>query len=579
MTASPDTGQAINIALTTCFNPEWTSTFDTNNGNNLNFTQQPSQDLLSTYVPQENELQVLTPAMEIPSRPDQPTVPGNNVPLQCPFNSDNASDDDNSPVSKRLRTTGINAGEHSNDITMTEISESASSPPTKAIEVTPDPRIRSNPSKDNRYSRADTGPFLVFVESLKQNIGRLHPMAIGKLLYCYNSALKHDIVNISANGKNRLKIELKSAAAANILIQSSVFASNDLEAYIPGFLIHRLGIIRDVDVSLSEEELERETCCPYPVIKVKRFTKRSNATDRELTPIPVCLFTFRSQVLPSHVTILGTRCPVAPYVAPVIQCRSCLRFGHRQNQCRSSVRCNRCSGPHPVEQCTESTLARCVHCQGEHVSTDRSCPEYTRQREMKQIAAQSYVNFSASQHDRSYSQATATIPQYMSHTEFPPLSGQSTQNYIPPPSPYAVMTPPVLQPIQPFQQQQQQQLPPSPPILVNTPHPNSPYPTPHRTQNPHHSEDPASLPRFPPPHQRTYAPQQRAIPPITHNPYPPQPHNKMAPTRPRYEVVIDQILQVILFIINGTQPSPIGLQQLEPLRALISNIFSADSPN
>ena len=62
----------------------------------------------------------------------------------------------------------------------------------------------------------------------------------------------------------------------------------------------------------------------------------------------------------------------------VVQCKRCQRYGHTQNYCNHNIRCAKCAGSHPTDQCTKSpeTPAKCIHCQGEHPSNYKRCLAY-----------------------------------------------------------------------------------------------------------------------------------------------------------------------------------------------------------
>ncbi|KAG0712491.1 hypothetical protein GWK47_018364 [Chionoecetes opilio] len=53
--------------------------------------------------------------------------------------------------------------------------------------------------------------------------------------------------------------------------------------------------------------------------------------------------------LPSRVCIGQLVFWPQPYLLPILRCPACLKVGHSVNTCRSSVRCGRCSGPHPSQ--------------------------------------------------------------------------------------------------------------------------------------------------------------------------------------------------------------------------------------
>lgn len=235
----------------------------------------------------------------------------------------------------------------------------------------------------NFYKRTDRGPYVVHMECMDRNIGRLHPMALGKLLHISLPEIKQDILNISSMGKTKVKVELKSPEKANFLVTSELLKTKKIEAYIPSFVVHKMGVIRHVEINLDEAEILEVIQSPFPVIGVRRFMK--NYGKDQLAKLQTCLLTFDSQVLPEAVSIHGARCSVEPYVPSVRQCFNCLRYGHISKQCRSQTRCGKCGGPHSMATCS-SPIIICIHCRGQHQTTDRSCPEYRIRRRAQDLA-------------------------------------------------------------------------------------------------------------------------------------------------------------------------------------------------
>ncbi|CAH1108065.1 unnamed protein product [Psylliodes chrysocephalus] len=65
------------------------------------------------------------------------------------------------------------------------------------------------------------------------------------------------------------------------------------------------------------------------------------------------------------------------------QCHNCLLYGHRINQCRGKAKCIKCGKSHE----SDVTCSRyCIYCKStEHSSNEFNCPEYNRQKEIKQL--------------------------------------------------------------------------------------------------------------------------------------------------------------------------------------------------
>lgn len=252
------------------------------------------------------------------------------------------------------------------------------------------------------YENKDDGPFYVFVESESGNAGRMHPMALGKLLKKYFP--NTEILSLVKNGANRIKIQVSSRDKANEIIQSNFLKQEHLKAYVPRFILFRQGIIRNVDTSLTTEDLMEEMKPLYSVditvTAVRRFTRKVINTDGspEYKPTGTIQVTFRGQSLPTHVSIYYVRCEVEKYVPKVLQCSKCLRFGHTDRNCKGKVRCSICAENHADSDCIKNVSeAKCVHCKGQHSSRvnfkNPVCPELEKQKSIKNLMVAENITF------------------------------------------------------------------------------------------------------------------------------------------------------------------------------------------
>lgn len=247
---------------------------------------------------------------------------------------------------------------------------------------------------NNRYASQDRGPFSLYVEALNRN--RLHAMAIGKLLRNNFSNFYSRIVLIKSIGFNRVKIVINSSFdEANELLKSGIWSSNNLICFIPGFFLFKKGVVRNVDSTLSEGEIVEFAESDCEIIEARRIFKFKELSDKSRirVPTPVIIISFRGQVLPCDVKILGVRCRVEQYQQRIVQCYSCLRYGHSNRVCKNKIRCELCAGEHPSRSCQGNAIS-CVFCGQGHKSTDSAnCPEYARQQNIKLLMLSQSISF------------------------------------------------------------------------------------------------------------------------------------------------------------------------------------------
>lgn len=114
----------------------------------------------------------------------------------------------------------------------------------------------------------------------------------------------------------------------------------------------------------------------------------------EFTPIETVVLTFDGQILPKRVFMCYNSLPVDLYIFPTIQCFNCCRYGHIRSQCRSTPKCFKCGQGHSGDSCSvEEDSVFCCQCLGSHFATSRKCPEYSRQKSIKESMAKNCISY------------------------------------------------------------------------------------------------------------------------------------------------------------------------------------------
>ncbi|CAH1636907.1 unnamed protein product [Spodoptera littoralis] len=271
----------------------------------------------------------------------------------------------------------------------------AGSPP---ISQNNPPKLAKSTHGRQCYTARDNPPYIVYV-SLKdsQTSGTtLHPVKFGMFL------MKHNINNVKIGGvkrlgRNRVSVEFVSHQDANSFLVNGMVAQNYVTS-IPQFNITRMGIVRDVPVEWSEDEIIGNIRVPAgcgAVIKARRMNRRVTSTNgTEWKPTQTVVLTFDGQTLPKKVFCFYSALPVELYSYPTIQCYNCCRFGHTRTLCRSKPRCFRCGQDHPGDGCQISAeTAHCINCNGNHFANDKACPELGRQKSIKALMAEKSISY------------------------------------------------------------------------------------------------------------------------------------------------------------------------------------------
>jgi hypothetical protein len=246
------------------------------------------------------------------------------------------------------------------------------------------------------YSPDSEEPFIVHVENKpgeSGNVGRMHPLTLGKKLF--EGKIK-GIKEVKHSNRNRVVCTFDSASTANQFVCSNFANDNNSIVYIPSYQLERVGLIRYVDISLSEDEIltNLQNSNGIKIVSVKRITKViiDSEGQKSVKPTSLVSIKFQGKRLPDYVFLFYNRCPVEPYVSNPIICFKCIRFGHTSKNCKSSLRCPNCSCQHDKQSCDRADNPKCLFCGGPHSSLDRSCPEYGIQKQIKECMA--YRNMS-----------------------------------------------------------------------------------------------------------------------------------------------------------------------------------------
>lgn len=252
--------------------------------------------------------------------------------------------------------------------------------------------------KKNVYSHNDQGPFVVFMETLIVNkeTKTINDIRVGKLMKVKN--LTNDIIELRQTGRHRIKISFSNKNSANKLINDINLVTDNFKAFIPSQFIQRIGIIKNIETDISNDDLIDNTRCPdkIQIKETNRFFKtvKINGKEDQKIPLTTVKIIFNGQKLPEFIYIYNVKRKVQPYIFSVTQCFKCLRYGHTKKNCKSkTTNCQNCGEIHDATKGKCERPTRCVNCKEQHISVNNECTEYIRQRAIKNIMSLKNLSF------------------------------------------------------------------------------------------------------------------------------------------------------------------------------------------
>ena len=115
-----------------------------------------------------------------------------------------------------------------------------------------------------------------------------------------------------------------------------------------------------------------------------------------ITPTDNVILTFDATDLPPAVTVGYTRVRVRVFVPNPMRCFKCQRFGHTKLNCRNHSVCAKCASTGHLDKECESETLKCVNCSADqrpHSSFDKTCPSFTKEKEINAIKATRNISF------------------------------------------------------------------------------------------------------------------------------------------------------------------------------------------
>lgn len=260
--------------------------------------------------------------------------------------------------------------------------------------VTQNTGTNQQKSQENyTYTHRDSAPYRIYVELKKKDEEkRINKFSLGSMIRGMNEYRRH-VTDMKYVGNNKILVFINSFLKANSLMETLNKDGSLYKAYIPRHLVTITGVVSGIPTDIMEEEIEADIESEFPIVGVRRLTRNDNGDRVPTTRVSI---TFRAHELPKQVKIFCCRSSVRPFFQKVVICTKCLRFNHREQNCRGYQRCYKCTKQHETreefESCKEEV--KCASCRKSgHSTMDPSCPEKQRQEKIKNMMARKCVTY------------------------------------------------------------------------------------------------------------------------------------------------------------------------------------------
>lgn len=218
--------------------------------------------------------------------------------------------------------------------------------------------------------------------------------ALAKLLQDH---VIEDISKIKYVSTSKLLITFDKMSSADKFLHTKAFSDMEWNRHKTAEVGVSYGVIKNVEMDLSEEDILRQVSSPIEIMSSKRLNRRNmEETDGGgaalWVPSESIRLGFKGTSVPPYVFIHKIRIKVEQYIFPVTQCGRCWKFGHMTRFCPSKkIICPKCTKKH--ESC-ETESFKCVNCHGPHMAMNKSCPNFKKERKIREIMSEFNVTYS-----------------------------------------------------------------------------------------------------------------------------------------------------------------------------------------
>ena len=221
---------------------------------------------------------------------------------------------------------------------------------------------------------------------------KLSPFAVNKAIV---AILGCDPFNIKKLRNGSILVEVDKETQSQKLLKTTklnLTMDNDIPIDVsPHYSLNtKKGVIRCPDIKDCTDDEILEGLKTEGVIKLDRI---SVFRDGQRKPTGTFILTFESQTLPKYIRVGYYRVAVSQFIPNPVRCYKCQKFGHTKFNCRKNEVCTKCGQEDHTDHQECKNEAKCVNCQGNHASNDKSCPKWKEEKEIQRIKTERGITY------------------------------------------------------------------------------------------------------------------------------------------------------------------------------------------
>ena len=210
-------------------------------------------------------------------------------------------------------------------------------------------------------------------------LSNLLPFSVNKVIVAVSGSNLFNIKKLR-NGEILIEVEKEAQSSKLLKIRKlNLTMENVIPITVsPHYSLNtNKGVIRCPDIKECSDEEILEGLKDEGVIKLDRI---SVFRDGQREPTGTFILTFQSQTLPKYIRVGYYRVAVSQFIPNPMRCYKCQKFGHTKFNCRKNEVCNKCGKEDHTDSQECTNEVKCVNCQGNHASNDKTCPKWNQGR-------------------------------------------------------------------------------------------------------------------------------------------------------------------------------------------------------